>query len=586
LGSRFLLPPSDWPFSADYQYAGLVRQDEPVCDEQRHAHTHAPHGSKLHVQPADHAGPGDARRTLNGSVTTDRTPRKCAAATAGPATSQLDVVLSFDTLVRMDTPPTSRDTECHSDAQLLADFLATGRCEPLTEVLRRHTSMMYSVARRITGSVQDAEDVLQAVSLIVAAQAGRLLAGPSIAGWLYQVTRRTALDLRRSGLRRHTRESVYAQQRNLPVSDPSCMAQPVDEETMQLLHQAIHDLPSACRDAVVLCYLEQKTQEQAAVELGCPRRTISDRLHKARQMLQKALRRRGVTLSLGALTAVLAGEGALAAAIPPSVTASVMAACAAAAGPTTTGGGAVSAVAVALAKSVSAKMAVLHATKMLAIVLGGLMSVATGGIATYQWLKPQPASVRAIPQRTQFFFQTNPSDLSGLSITSGGKPGTVPANQPQALLLRAAHLRAAPIRVARHINGRPVAWVEIEATVRGPTGPVPWDVELTGFAPHHTHRLTFVAADAPGDVRFRGGKSSGQHDLRWVLTESQEGSGTWDLAVYSDARHVHSSRVTGQPTDFGLQVTGPRDGTVWLTRFAVRGFAETTPAAPAGGQPK
>jgi len=475
----------------------------------------------------------------------------------------------------MDTPPTSRDTECHSDAQLLANFLATGRCEPLTEVLRRHTSMLFCVARRITGSVQDAEDVLQAVSLIVASQAGKLLAGPSIAGWLYQVTRRAALDLRRSAFRRQTRENVYAQQRNLPVSDPSCMAQPVDEETMQLLHQAVHDLPSACRDAVVLCYLEQKTQEQAAVELGCPRRTISDRLHKARQMLQKALRRRGVTLSLGVLTAALAGEGALATATPPSVTAIVGAACAAAASPTTAGGGAVSAVAVALAKSVTAKMAVLHATKMLAIVLGGLMAVATGGIATYQWLKPQPASVKAIPQRTQFFFQTNPSDLSGLSITFGGKPGTVPANQPQALLLRAA-----PIRVARHINGRPVAWVEIEATVRGPTGPAPWDVELTGFTPLTAPSLS------QGKCRFGGGKSSGQHDLRWVLTESQEGSGTWDLAVYSDARHVHSSRVTGQPTDFGLQVTGPSDGTVWLTRFAVRGFAETTPAAPAGGQPK
>jgi hypothetical protein len=56
---------------------------------------------------------------------------------------------------------------------------------------------------------------------------------------------------------------------------------------------------------VILCYLEGHSTAEAAALLGCPRGTVLSRLATARQRLAGRLLRRGVTLSLAAVTARL-----------------------------------------------------------------------------------------------------------------------------------------------------------------------------------------------------------------------------------------------------------------------------------------
>src|SRR5262249_49368426 len=70
------------------------------------------------------------------------------------------------------------------------------------------------------------------------------------------------------------------------------------------------------RVPVVLCYLQGRTYEQAAQELGCPKGTVATRLARARERLQTALTRRGLAPAAGCLTVLLARNAAPAVPVP------------------------------------------------------------------------------------------------------------------------------------------------------------------------------------------------------------------------------------------------------------------------------
>jgi thiol-disulfide isomerase/thioredoxin len=81
-------------------------------------------------------------------------------------------------------------------------------------------------------------------------------------------------------------------------------------ELGRVVDEEIQRLPVRQRAAIVLCYLEGKTYQEAAEQLGCPLGTLSARVKAGRERLRDALTARGVTLSAAALAAVLCEQAA------------------------------------------------------------------------------------------------------------------------------------------------------------------------------------------------------------------------------------------------------------------------------------
>ncbi len=183
-----------------------------------------------------------------------------------------------------------------SDAELLARFLHRENV-PSSEaafaaLVERHGPMVLGVCRRMLGDDHAAADAFQAVFLVLARKAPRVRVEDSLGRWLVGVSVRVSLRAR--AVARAERARV----RGLDGLDPADESASTDPEGRHELRAAIDEeiarLPGRYRSAVVLCYLEGLTHEQAARRLRCPVGTVRSRLHRARERLRPALSRRGL----------------------------------------------------------------------------------------------------------------------------------------------------------------------------------------------------------------------------------------------------------------------------------------------------
>ncbi len=205
-----------------------------------------------------------------------------------------------------------------SDQQLLEAFRTHRSETSFAALVRRHGPMVLSVCRRVLGNHHDAEDAFQAVFLVLARKAASIRKQDSVSSFLHGVAYHVASKLKLASIRRTARERTQAR---LPFDDPC------DEltwrELRSVLDAELTRLPPKYRTPLVLCYLEGRTQDEAARLLGWSKSTFRRRLEQGRDTLGRRLTRRGVTLS-AALTAPLLANAPTQAALPPLLAASTI----------------------------------------------------------------------------------------------------------------------------------------------------------------------------------------------------------------------------------------------------------------------
>src|SRR5678816_3091234 len=93
-----------------------------------------------------------------------------------------------------------------TDLELLRRYAEESSEAAFETLVRRYVNLVYSAALRSVEQTHAAEEITQAVFVILARKASTLRRGTILSGWLYQTARLTAANYRRSEFRRAQRE--------------------------------------------------------------------------------------------------------------------------------------------------------------------------------------------------------------------------------------------------------------------------------------------------------------------------------------------------------------------------------------------
>ena len=207
------------------------------------------------------------------------------------------------------------------DHDLLAEFARNESETAFATLVTRHVNLVYSAAWRFTGNAHHAEEITQAVFIILARKAGGLPRGTVLSGWLYQTARFTAANFVKGEIRRQHREQEVYMQSTLNTPD-----HPAWEQIAPLLDEAMGQLGETDRNAVVLRYFENKTAAEAAATLKLTEAAAHKRTNRALEKLRKFFSKRGVALSVTAVAGVVSANSVQAAPAGLAKTVSVVAA--------------------------------------------------------------------------------------------------------------------------------------------------------------------------------------------------------------------------------------------------------------------
>jgi RNA polymerase sigma-70 factor (ECF subfamily) len=155
----------------------------------------------------------------------------------------------------------------------------------------RYGRLVYTIALRITGDRQTAEEVVQDVFQNVWQAAGSFQAGVGqFSSWLLGITRHRAIDATRSK-RERARTREQALDASFPISDESDIERDVTQSMLRdTVRAALQELPSNQRQAVEMAYYGDLTRAEIAQRLGEPLGTIKTRLRLGLLKLRDLLR--------------------------------------------------------------------------------------------------------------------------------------------------------------------------------------------------------------------------------------------------------------------------------------------------------
>jgi uncharacterized protein (TIGR03435 family) len=204
------------------------------------------------------------------------------------------------------------------DIALLREFAERDSGSAFAELVARHINKVYSVALRYTRNPHEAEEIMQAVFVILARRAGTLGKKVILSGWLYQTARLVAVTYIRGEVRRARREQEAFMQ-----TYPNENESDVWPHIAPLLDDAMARLREKDRHAVVLRFLDGKSMKEVGAALGASEDAAKMRVSRALEKLRIFFTKRGVDSTSATIAGTISANSIQAAplALAKSVTA-------------------------------------------------------------------------------------------------------------------------------------------------------------------------------------------------------------------------------------------------------------------------
>lgn len=194
------------------------------------------------------------------------------------------------------------------DNALLREYAERDSEEAFATLVTRHVNKVYSIALRQTRNPHQAEEITQAVFVILAKKSRSLPRTAIVSGWLCRTTQLTAVTFLRSEIRRARREQEAYMQTllNEPESD-------VWPQIAPLLDVAMAGLSEKDHHAIVLRFYDGKSMREIGLALGANEETAKKRVSRAVEKLRMFFSKRGVVIPAAVLTAAISANSVQAA---------------------------------------------------------------------------------------------------------------------------------------------------------------------------------------------------------------------------------------------------------------------------------
>jgi RNA polymerase sigma factor (sigma-70 family) len=190
------------------------------------------------------------------------------------------------------------DAPAPTDAELLWRFIREADQKAFAQVVHRHIAMVHAAASRQLTDGAMAEDVTQAVFILLARKASRIDAH-RLAGWLVKAARYLAMEMHRAEQRRKIREQKAAEMKGDGKSSEHW------SQISVLLDEALARVDSTDRTAITLRYLEGRDVTEVAAMMGLSEAATAKRLTRAMSRLRGFFGGRGTDISAGSIGAAM-----------------------------------------------------------------------------------------------------------------------------------------------------------------------------------------------------------------------------------------------------------------------------------------
>jgi uncharacterized protein (TIGR03435 family) len=207
------------------------------------------------------------------------------------------------------------------DSALLREYAENHSEEAFAVLVSRYINLVYSIALRHVGNRIHAEEITQAVFIILAQKALRLRHDRALSSWLFQATRLTAANFVRSEARRHRRQQEAYMQTilNEPGGDPLWPG------IAPLLDSAVTALSEKDRRAIMLRFYEGRDLSEVGAVLGVSEDASKKRVARALEKLQKYFFKRGVDSTTAAIAETISANSIQAAPVALAKTVTTLA---------------------------------------------------------------------------------------------------------------------------------------------------------------------------------------------------------------------------------------------------------------------